>query len=113
VTMRPDESLQLGALYDALRTPAPMPADPTQLTGWMARVEADAALTGLISRVLNSGTATAAEVQDAQALFERSGTSADPARVRRAYDVLHRRADQQSAVRPETQRPVGRRPRPG
>ncbi|MCZ2811451.1 hypothetical protein O2W15_08380 [Modestobacter sp. VKM Ac-2979] len=91
--MNPAESLQLGALYDALRTPAPMPADPTQLTSWMARVEADAALTGLISRVLNSGSATEAEVTDAQALFEKSGTAADPARVARAYDVLHRNAD--------------------
>ncbi|WP_222194389.1 hypothetical protein [Modestobacter italicus] len=92
--MRPDESLQLGALYDALRTPAPMPADPAQLTGWMARVEADAALAGLISRVLNSGTATPDEVTDAQALFERSGTSADPTRVTRAYELLHRHAGQ-------------------
>ena len=91
--MRPDESLQLGALYDALRTPAPMPGDPAQLGGWMARVEADAALTGLISRVLNQGTATSAEVQDAQALFEKSGTSADPVRVTRAYEVLHRNAE--------------------
>ena len=91
--MRPDESLQLGALYDALRTPAPMPADPTQLAGWMARVEADAALTGLISRVLNSGTATADEVADAQALFEKSGTSADPARVTSAYEVLLHNAE--------------------
>jgi hypothetical protein len=91
--VRPDESLQLGALYDALRTPAPMPADPTQLTGWMARVEADAALTGLIARVLNSGSATEAEVRDAQALFDRSGTSTDPVRVTRAYDVLHRNAE--------------------
>ncbi|MCZ2821915.1 hypothetical protein O2V63_16355 [Modestobacter sp. VKM Ac-2977] len=91
--MNPAESLQLGALYDALRTPAPMPAAPAQLTGWMARVEADAALSGLISRVLNSGSATEAEVADAQALFEKSGTAADPARVARAYDVLHRTAD--------------------
>ncbi|GAA4727007.1 hypothetical protein GCM10023328_01390 [Modestobacter marinus] len=91
--MNPAESLQLGALYDALRSPAPMPADPAQLTRWMARVEADAALTGLISRVLNSGSATAAEVTDAQALFERSGTAADPARVTRAYEVLHRNAE--------------------
>jgi hypothetical protein len=91
--VNPAESLQLGALYDALRTPAPMPADPAQLTGWMARVEADAALTGLISRVLNSGSATEAEVTDAQALFERNGTAADPARVTSAYDVLHRNAD--------------------
>jgi len=93
VSLRPDESLQLGALYDALRTPAPMPADVGQLGGWMARVEADAALTGLISRVLNSGTATAAEVADAQALFDRSGTSADPARVSRAYELLTRTAE--------------------
>ena len=91
--MRPDESLQLGSLYDALRTTAPMPADPSQLGAWMARVEADAALTGLISRVLNSGSATQAEVTDAQALFEKSGTSADPARVTRAYELLHRTAD--------------------
>jgi len=91
--VRPDESLQLGALYDALRTPAPMPADPAQLGGWMARVEADAALTGLISRVLHSGTATTAEVTDAQALFETSGTAADPARVTRAYEVLLRNAE--------------------
>ena len=91
--MRPDESLQLGALYDALRTPAPMPADPRQLTAWMARVEADAALAGLISRVLNSGSATAPEVADARALFERSGTSADPTRVARAYEVLTRHAE--------------------
>ena len=93
MSMRPDESLQLGALYDALRTPAPMPADPRQMAGWMARLEADAALSGLISRVLNSGTATPAEVADAQALFERSGTAADPARVTRAYEVLHRHAE--------------------
>ncbi|WP_138760766.1 hypothetical protein [Modestobacter altitudinis] len=93
MSLRPDESLQLGALYDALRTPAPMPADPTQLGGWMARVEADAALTGLISRVLHSGSATAAEVQDAQALFDRSGTSADPGRVTRAYELLLRDAE--------------------
>ena len=91
--MRPDESLQLGALYDALRTPAPMPADPAQLTGWMARVEADAALTGLIARVLNSGTATTAEVTDAQALFTMSGTAADPVRVTRAYEVLLHHAE--------------------
>ncbi|MCZ2816838.1 hypothetical protein [Modestobacter sp. VKM Ac-2984] len=91
--MNPAESLQLGALYDALRTTAPMPADPAQLTGWMARVEADAALTGLISRVLNSGTATTAEVTDAQTLFEKNGTAADPARVASAYDLLHRNAD--------------------
>jgi hypothetical protein len=91
--MRPDESLQLGALYDALRTPAAMPADPRQLTGWMARVEADAALSGLISRVLNSGTATTAEVTDAQALFERSGTAADPARVAKAYETLLHHAE--------------------
>ena len=93
MSMRPDESLQLGALYDALRTPAPMPADPRQMTGWMARLEADAALSGLISRVLNSGTATSAEVTDAQALFERSSTAADPARVTKAYEVLHRHAE--------------------
>jgi hypothetical protein len=93
VSMRPDESLQLGALYDALRTPAPMPADPRQLTGWMARVEADAALSGLISRVLNSGTATTAEVTDAQALFDRSGTAADPTRVTKAYEVLLHHAE--------------------
>lgn len=91
--MRPDESLQLGALYDALRTPAPMPADPRQMTGWMARLEADAALSGLISRVLHSGTATTVEVTDAQALFERSGTAADSARVTRAYDVLLHHAE--------------------
>ena len=91
--MRPDESLQLGALYDALRATAPMPADPTELGGWMARVEADAALAGLISRVLNSGSATAPEVADARALFERSGTSADPTRVTRAYEVLLRNAE--------------------
>jgi hypothetical protein len=93
VSLRPDESLQLGSLYDALRTTSPMPADPAQLGGWLARVEADAALTGLISRVLNSGSATVAEVTDAQALFEKSGTAADPARVSRAYEVLHRTAD--------------------
>jgi len=93
VSLRPDESLQLGALYDALRATAPMPAEPAQLGGWMARVEADAALTGLIARVLNSGSATAAEVADAQALFEKSGTAADPARVTRAYDLLHRTAE--------------------
>ena len=92
MSLRPDESLQLGALYDALRSTAPMPPDPAQLGGWMARVEADAALSGLISRVLNSGSATPAEVADAQALFEKSGTAADPVRVTRAYDVLHREA---------------------
>ncbi len=91
--MNPAESLQLGSLYDALRTPAPMPADPTRLGGWMARVEADAALSGLISRVLNTGSATAAEGTDAQALVERSGTAADPTRVTRAYEVLHRHAE--------------------
>jgi len=63
------------------------------MSGWMARLEADAALSGLISRVLNSGTATPAEVTDAQALFDRSGTAADPARVTRAYEVLHRHAE--------------------
>ena len=93
MSMRPDESLQLGALYDALRTPAPMPADPRQMSGWMARLEADAALSGLISRVLNSGTATPAEVTDAQALFEKSGTAADPARVTKAYETLLRHAE--------------------
>ena len=86
--MRPDESLQLGALYDALRTPAPMPIDPAELTGWMARVEADAALAGLISRVLNSGSATAAEVAEARALFDASGSAASPVRVTAAYDTL-------------------------
>jgi len=93
--VRPDESLQLGALYDALRTPAPLPAGAgaPQLAGWMARVEADAALAGLISRVLHSGTATTAEVTDAQALFEQSGTAADPARVARAYEVLLHHAE--------------------
>ncbi|WP_369139482.1 hypothetical protein [Modestobacter versicolor] len=91
--MNPAESLQLGSLYDALRTPAPMPADPAAMTGWLARVEADAALSGLISRVLHSGTATTAEVTDAQALFDRLGTAADPARVARAYDLLHRHAE--------------------
>ena len=93
MSMRPDESLQLGALYDALRTPAPMPADPRQMPGWMARLEADAALSGLISRVINSGTATTAEVTDAQALFDRSGTAADPARVTKAYEVLLHHAE--------------------
>jgi hypothetical protein len=88
--VRPDESLQLGALYDALRTPDPMPvgARPADVTAWMSRVEADAALAGLISRVLHQGTATTAEVLDARALFERSGSSVDPARVTRAYEVL-------------------------
>jgi len=91
--VRPDESLQLGALYDALRTPAPLPTGPAELATWMARVEADAALAGLISRVLNQGTATAAEVTDARALFEQSGTSTDPARVSRAYEVLAQHAE--------------------
>ena len=88
--MRPDESLQLGALYDSLSSPTPLPAGagPVEWTGWLARVEADAALAGLINRVLNQGTATAAEVQDARALFERSGSAVDPARVTRAYEVL-------------------------
>jgi len=86
--MRPDESLQLGALYDALRTPAPMSIDPAELTGWLARVEADAALAGLISRVLNSGSATAAEVAEARALFDASGSSASPVRVAAAHDTL-------------------------
>ena len=86
--MRPDQSLQLGALYEALRTPAPMPADPRQLRSWMARVEADAALAGLLNRALNAGDVTAAEVADARALFDAAGTSAVPARVTAAYETL-------------------------
>ena len=86
--MRPDHALQLGALYDALRTPAPMPPDPAQLRGWLARVEADAALAGLLNRALNAGDVTAAEVSDARALTDRAGSSADPARVAAAYDLL-------------------------
>ena len=38
--MNPAESLQLGALYDALRTPAPMPADPAQLNCDACRTDA-------------------------------------------------------------------------
>jgi hypothetical protein len=92
--VRPDESLQLGALYDSLSSPTPVPAGagPAEWTGWLARVEADAALAGLINRVLNQGSATSAEVGDAQALFDRSGTSTDPGRVARAYELLHRYA---------------------
>ena len=86
--MRPDESRRLGALYESLREPAPLPADPRQLAGWMARVEADAALAGLISRVLNQGTVTPAEVADAQARTGAAGSAAAPDRVAAAYDTL-------------------------
>jgi hypothetical protein len=85
VSVRPDDARRLGAVYEDLRRTTPPGPDPK---AWFARMEADAALAGLISRVLNQGTVTPEEVADARALTDRAGTAADPARVAAAYELL-------------------------
>ncbi|MGY2078370.1 hypothetical protein [Modestobacter sp. SYSU DS0657] len=89
MSVRPDDARRLGGLYETLRAPAvPAGGGPGAMQAWLARVEADGALAGLISRLLNGGDLLRADVEAAQALTASAGTSADQAQVAAAYELL-------------------------
>ncbi|MQA33070.1 hypothetical protein [Modestobacter roseus] len=89
MSVRPDDARRLGGLYETLRAPAvPAGGGAGAMAAWMARVEADGALAGLISRLLNGGDLLSTDVEAARALTASAGTSAAPAQVAAAYELL-------------------------